>query len=544
MTHDSSDASDIPTKPSRRGVLKAAAWAPSLAAAASGLHMMQGFTKAANAQASDMTELGAREAVSHIKSGDITAEAYMSALLKHHEAHKNLNAFITLNEDRVLQEARAVDQARTRGETLGPLAGLPVVIKDQIDVAGYPTTVGSNVLHGYIAQKNAVVVETMVKAGAVMMAKTAMSDLITGGGSGRYFPTPRNPYDVSRVTGGSSTGVGAAIGARIAPAGIGEDSYGSIRWPSAWCGIAGLRPSGYAMENYLNGTDRKRYSGIGMVPPTNWVDTMGPMARTVADVAFLDTAITGESVPRVNLRGTRLGIPRADYWEERPHDPLVRRTIEAGFAKLREAGAVLVEVDLNGLIELSEKDRLSPAVAADRDPEMVQWLAENHPSVTIKDIQEQRANNRRDIEPRNYVRSVAPPPVRPNLSPDEEKKMVGAAWEHYSGAFKNHSIVALAMPTLMILPSYVNFNGYTRAQKILVNGEWVEEWDLILTNIWWTTPFGAPALSLPAGLASGLPVGLQLQGMPGSDSAILGLGLEVEKVLGELPPPTFRHVPL
>ncbi len=539
MANDEPHSSSGSSLPSRRQVLKAAAWAPTVAAAGS-----ISLAKSARAQSiEEMTNLGAREAVEHIQKGDMTAEAYVTALLAHHNVHRNLDAFISLDEDRVRQDARVVDQSRSRGEKLGVLAGLPFVVKDQIDVTGYETTVGSKILNGYIAKKNAVVIDTMINAGAVVMGKTNMSDLITRSGSGRYFPVPRNPYDLSRVTGGSSTGNGAAIGARIAPAGIGEDTAGSIRWPAANCGIAGLRPSTYAFDNYFNGNDRKRYSGLGMVLPTSWMDTMGPMARTVSDVAFLDTAITGDEVPAVDLRKTRIGIPRADYWEKRPHDSRIRRLTMEVFAKLRDAGVQLVEIDLNGLIELSERDRLGPMVTRGARP-TADWLAENQPSVTVEDIEAERAKNGFSTIPRNYFRTPAPPPVRPELSPDEEMAIMRDAWQKYSGTFNDNDIVALAMPTMMLLPSLINFNWNARDQKVLIDGEWVEEWDLILTNIWWGSRFGAPALSLPAGLASGLPVGLQLQGMPGDDSRILGLGIEVEKVVGPIPPPTFRHVPI
>ncbi len=544
MTHDKSSVSDKTTGTSRRRLLKAAAWASPLAVAAGGAQLVHGLAKTANAQSnSEMTDLSARDAVEHIKNGDMKAEAYVGRLLKHHETHKNLNALITLDEARVLEEARAVDQARARGDKLGALAGLPFVVKDQIDVVGYPTSVGSSLLEGYVATKNAVVVETMLNAGAVMMAKTNMSDLLTGGGSGLYFPMPRNPYDLSRDTGGSSTGVGGAIGARIAPAGIGEDSAGSIRWPAAWCGISGLRPSTYAFDNYFNGTNRKRYSGLGMVPPTTWMDTMGPMARTVADVAFLDTAITGDQVPTISLRETRIGIPRPDYWDKRPHDSRVKQVTEDVFAKLRDAGVQLIEVDLDGLIELSAQDRLGPLVTQGARP-MSDWLAENLPSVSVADITAEREKNRGDPEPRNYFRPTAPPAIRSHLSAEEERAMMEDGWAKYSGTFKDNGIVALAMPTMLIPPTLINFYGNPRQQKIVVNGERVELWDLILTNVWWGSRFGAPALSLPAGLASTLPVGLQLQGMPGTDSQLLGLGIEVEKVVGPIPPPTFRHVPI
>lgn len=526
----------------RRDVLKAAA---SLAA----VTVQPVIAKAAVVPDAAMTELTAKDAVDHIRKGDMTAEGYVTQLLKHHAAHRDLNVFITLDEDRVKREARAVDQARAKGEKLGALAGLPVVIKDQIDVAGYPTTVGSTILKGYVAKRNAVVVDALLKNGAVVMGKTNMSDLITGGGGGgggsggKYYPMVRNPYDLNRVTGSSSTGVGAALGGRVAPAGIGEDSAGSIRYPSAMCGVAGLRPSTFTMDNYLNGKDRKRYAGLGMVPPTAWFDTMGPMGRTVADVELLDAVITGETAPTVSLRGARIGIPRADYWDKRPHDPAVRQVLESVFGRLREQGAQLVEVDLNGLIELSARDRMGPALSQGAMP-MEQWLKENLPTVTMKDIEAERDRNRYDPEPRNWLRAVAPRAVPPKQTPDEQRAMIQAAWAQYAGVFKDTGITAIAMPTINITAPIINFNGDTPGQKIKVNGQWVDEWDLILTNIWWTSRFGAPGLSLPAGMANAMPVGMQLQGLPGEDAKVLGLGMAVEKVVGALPPPTFKHEPV
>lgn len=535
------------TVASRRDVLKAAAWAAPVAAAIS-------TVPSASAQSPALTELTSVEAVDRIKKGEMKAEDYLNALLKHHEAHKNLNSIWHIDPSRIQAEARAVDQARAKGGKLGSLAGLPFVVKDQIDVAGYPTTVGSVVLKGYVAKKNAAVVDAMVKEGAVMMAKSAMSDLLTGG-NGRYSPVVRNPYDLNRLTGSSSTGNGAAIGGRIAPAGIGEDSAGSVRYPAAFCGIAGLRPSTYAFDNFFNKTDRKRYSGLGMVPPTNWMDTMGPMGRTVADVALLDAAITGEKTPSVSLRKVRIGIPRADYWDKRPHDPVVRKVVETGFAKLKEAGATLVEIDLNGLIELSAKDRLGPTVTRVAKP-MSEWLAENHPSVTQKDVDAARQLHGFIPEPRNYWRPAGARIPQPEPTGAEEMAMMQAAWSTYAGAFKDNGIVALASPTINILPPLIKHDVNTRETRILVNGNWVEEWDLILTNIWWGSRFGAPALSLPVALASNtapnpsgafavdMPVGMQLQGMPGTDAEILAIGIEAEKLFGRLPPPTYKHLPV
>jgi len=229
----------------------------------------------------------------------------------------------------------------------------------------------------------------------------------------------------------------------------------------------------YAVDNLLNGKDNKRYSGLGMVPPTSWMDTMGPMARTVEDVAFLDAVITGDEVPTVRLKGVRIGIPRPDYWEKRPHDPEVRLTTELAFSKLRDAGAVLIEVDLNGLIELSEQDRLGPAVTKGARP-LEDWLAENLPSVTVEDVEAERTKNRTTPEPKNYFRRIPEPIGRRPMTLEEQKEMVADAWDAYSSVFRDNRIVALAMPTMNILPTIVDFSGHSRGKTLLVNGEFVE----------------------------------------------------------------------
>jgi hypothetical protein len=215
----------------------------------------------------------------------------------------------------------------------------------------------------------------------------------------------------------------------------------------------------------------------------------------------------------------------------------------------------MVEIDLNALIELSAKDRLGPTVTRVQKP-MSEWLAKNFPGVTQKDIDSLRQLHGFIPEPKNYWRPSGPRIPQPEPTGDEETAMMKAAWAMYSGVFKDNGIVALASPTINILPQLIKHDVTSRETRILVNGSWVEEWDLILTNIWWGSRFGAPALSLPVALASNttpnpsgasaidLPVSMHLQGMPGADPQILGLGIEAEKLFGRLPPPTYKHIPI
>src|SRR5262245_21094996 len=280
-------------------------------------------------QSADVLALGAREVVARIASGDITAEAYAAQLLKQYDAHKDLNVANTIDGSRVLEAARAIDRLRSRSGKLGPAAGMPFAVKDQISVAGYPTTGGNAALKGYVPKRSAVVVERLVAAGAIPFCMTSLPDMNVVDGlmhqisaHSDSFGAVHNPYDLSRIPGGSSGGNGAILAARIVPAAVGLDTNGSIRCPSAFCGVTGLRPSTYTIENAIKGTSRKRYSDDGLVlPPARRLDTIGPMARTVSDVAFLDALITGEAVPTVNLRAARIAVPRPDYWERGDGDP-------------------------------------------------------------------------------------------------------------------------------------------------------------------------------------------------------------------------------
>ena len=532
------------SNPARREVLKSVAWAASWCATGGTLQFgcADAVPSGNSVPREDMTALSARDVVTHIRNGEMKAEDYVAHLLDRHRAYEDLNAVISIDEARVLEQARAIDLARSSGGQLGPLAGLPFVIKDQIDVARYPTTMGHTLLKQYVPERNATVVDAMAKAGGIAFAKTNCGPMI-GGFPGRplsasknnnpYFGPVRNPYDVTRISGGSSGGNAAAIAAGLAPAGLGEDTGGSIRIPSAFCGIAGLRPSTFSIENAIAGTKRKRYSDDGVWPPTGFLETIGPMARTVADVAFLDTALTTETVPRMNLRATRIGIPSAGYWDATTPEPELQKALLAVFSKLRDAGVELIEIDLNSIVKLAAE---TPLPRGSADNAFADWLAENVPGVTLEDI--------------NRLPRLATYPTppgaghspAPEFSPAARKEALERTARDYVDVFQSNNLVALAFPSQVMVAPLINIHEDMVGQKILVNGEWVDEFELILSNTLWGATLGAPSLNIPVGLVSGLPVGLLLQGAPGDDPRILGLGVAIENVIGPLPPPPEREV--
>ena len=511
------------TKTSRRHVLRAAA-------IAAGAAPLLERTAAQAAAASNLTELGARDAVERIRKGELKAEDYAAALVRQHKAHLALNGVITFDESRVMEEARAVDKARAGNAKLGALAGLPFTVKDQVDVAGYETTGGNGALRGYRPKRTAEVVQTMIDAGGIVFAKTNCSDMVGSGGlyvhgatsNNPWFGSPRNPYDPARTPGGSSGGSGTVLAARIVPAAIGEDSGGSVRCPAACSGVAGLRPSTFTPENFAKGTFRKRYSGHGMVPLANVVDTWGPMARTVSDVAFLDAVITGEPTPEVSMKGARIGIPRADYWELPFIDARVRKVTQDAFAKFKDAGAQLIEVDLKALQALNENGRMNVRLPMMSTEE---WLKANAPGVTMADVLARQGH------------WVCRPPTPPVGSVEERAKALAESERIYNGVFASNGLIALAFPTLPMPAPLINVNGDTPGQRIWIDGRSVDELDAIILNLFWGPRLGVPGLSLPSGLADGLPVGLEFEGRAGDDPRILGLGIAAERILGRIPAP-------
>ncbi len=251
-------------------------------------------------------ELGAKRAADAVRNGEQTAEALAEALLARCASAAPLNAFISLEADRLRAAARAADQRRQRGERLGPLHGVPLALKDNIDTADFPTTGGTPALAAQRPKRNAPIVQHLLDAGAIVLGKTNLQELAYGPtNNNAAFGPAHNPYDPARIPGGSSGGSAAAVAARLAPAALGTDTGGSIRVPAALCGITSMRPT------------TLRWSQAGIIPLSHTRDTAGPMARHVADCVLLDGVITGgpTEVTPAPLQELRLGLPRDYFWE-------------------------------------------------------------------------------------------------------------------------------------------------------------------------------------------------------------------------------------
>src|SRR5215472_12305164 len=288
-----------------------------------------------------LTELGAAEAAAANRSGDMSAQALVEALLDRCARAAPLNAFISLDPDAVRAAARVADQRRRRGERLGALHGVPLVLKDNFDTADYPTTAGTPALAAHRPRRNGTAVQRLLDAGALILGKANMQELAFGPTSNNAaFGPVHNPYDRSRIPGGSSGGTGAAVAARLAPAGLGTDTGGSVRVPASLSGVVGFRPT------------TLRWPQDGIVPISHTRDTAAPLARCVADCVLLDGIVAGSatSLSAISLKGLRLGVPRGYFWEDL--DAEVETILADALARLSAAGAVLVEGDIEDVAAL------------------------------------------------------------------------------------------------------------------------------------------------------------------------------------------------
>ena len=270
-----------------------------------------------------------------VERREITAEALVRACLDEIATNLTLNAFITVLAEDALAQARAADGEIAQGRYRGPLHGIPISIKDLIDLEGVTTTAASRVRIGHRARQDAPVIARLRAAGAIFVGKTNLHEFAFGVTSeDSAFGPVRNPHDPSRSPGGSSGGSAASVAAGMSFASIGTDTGGSIRIPAAACGVVGLKPQIGAL------------SCAGVVPLSPTMDHVGPLARTVADARLLFAVMEGrtEPPPRGPAAPIRLGLPRPYFLERLDAD--VGHAFEAAVERLVGAGCTVQDVDV------------------------------------------------------------------------------------------------------------------------------------------------------------------------------------------------------
>jgi mandelamide amidase len=468
-----------------------------------------------------MIELSACDAVAAMVAGDMSAEVYAEALLAQCAAGRDLNAFITLEPDRVREAARAADRLRAGGGPVGRLHGLPIPVKDSVNTRDLRTTAGTRALSAFHPAADAAAVARLRAAGASVLGKTNLHELSFGWTSNNLaFGPVHNPYDLRRIPGGSSGGTAAAVAACMAPLGVAEDTQGSIRVPAALCGICGFRPT------------TGRYPTSGTAPITPLFDQIGPHARKVEDLALFDAVMTGDRQPvaPATLRGLRIGLARSYYFAGL--DAEVERHIDDVLARLRDAGVVFVEADFPGLATLIA-EITGPVQIHDAAAALTAYLKTSGAPVSFEEMVAAVSPDVRAIFER-FVVPGAPFAVSEGAYAAARDVHRPALQRLFADYFARHEVMAILFPATLTPAPLIGED-----QTVVINGAKVSFATAMSRNISPGSTAGLPGVVLPVGLTNDtrLPVALELDGPAGSDLSLLGLALAVQALTPPMPAP-------
>ncbi len=438
----------------------------------------------------DPADLSVFEAAAALKSGALSSRRLVEATLARIATRSELFAFVHLASD-ALAQAEAADARLSSGENVGPFCGIPVAVKDLIDVAGQPSTAGSAVLAGQVAKEDAPVVARLRAQGAVLIGKlTTYEFAMVGPDVNLPDPPARNPWNLAHITGGSSSGSAAAVAAGLVRLSLGTDTGGSIRSPAAYCGCVGLKPS----------YDRVARSGVFPLSPS--LDHVGPLTATVAEAALaLDVMTAGQGWRAAsaaigqNIRSLRIGFARNWFAEDPEANPSLIRAMDDAAATLSMLGAQdsLVTLPDYPIYEATASVILHAEALAEHAK-----LIENHQSeygrLTLQCLAFGAAISEADL-------ATARRAVRPLTNA-------------MSAAMENYDLILTATTLTPALP----FSAFDGERAV---------WTPMRTIAFNLT--GHPALSMPCGFDDGLPLGMQLIAAVGAEDILCRVGHAYEQ---------------
>jgi amidase len=474
----------------------------------------------------DVVEKSIPELQDAMRSGRVTSrqlvEAYLDRIRRYDKAGPALNAYIALNP-RALDEAAALDEERRRTGARGILHGIPIAVKDNYITADLPTTNGSKSLEGFIAGKDAFIVEKLRRAGVVVLGKTNLHEFAYGITSiSSMGGQTKNPYDLSRNPGGSSGGTGAAVAASLAAAGLGTDTCGSIRIPAAHNALVGMRGT--------MGLSSRR----GIMPLATTQDGGGPIARSVTDLAIMLDAIVGEdpddpvtagagrNIPRTylgvigdrELGDARIGV-LTPLFGTAPEDQEVAAIVREAITAIQEMGAGAVEVSMPDLLEILQG---TSVINAEFKFDLQDFL-KPFPNAPVHTLTEVIAGGKFDPAVDGVLRRAEAVATRESSAYDEALARREAVRQRIITTMTTRGVTALAYPVIRRKAAAI---GQTQGGS----------------NCQLSATTGLPALAVPAGFTpDGLPVGLELLGMPFTEPHLLKIAYAYEQVMSPRRPP-------
>ncbi len=472
-----------------------------------------------NGPAAELAQLSLMELSDRIAAKQMSCweavEGYL-ARIEAYDGSDGINAYITVAADEALAEADRLDALLAEGIHLGPLHGVPIAIKDNLETASLKTTGGSTILVENVPATDATAVAKLKEAGAIILGKTNMHELAFGITSNNpHYGPVRNPYDLSRIAGGSSGGSGAAVVAGLCAAAIGTDTGGSIRIPAALCGAIGLKPT------------LGRVGRGGLIALSETCDCIGPITKTAEDAALVLQALIGPderdpitaSDATANFQpntgswqGVRLGIPRGLFYDDL--DPAVTEVMDQALKQMENAGATLVEVRIDGL------DGVVPSGFAIVLSETVHllggYLGRLDPPLTIPDILDQLGPDVNAILGGQVGPEAQPIPGHVYL--DSVNTFRSALTVSFLSALDR--VDALVTPTVPLPAAPIGQDA-----EVSHNRQNAPTFLTYVRNTFPVSLAGLPALTVPVGHnETGLPLGMQFIGQPWQEAKLLQLG--------------------
>lgn len=463
-----------------------------------------------------MTWASIRELSVSFRKGSASPVAVTSGMLGLIERYDGaLNTFITVLKDSALRSAAESEKRLKAGSPLSPLDGVPVAVKDLFYIEGIRCTAGSKILADNMAHYDSTAVRKLKAAGAVILGTTNLHEFAAGvTGNNPFYGPVRNPWDPSKVAGGSSGGSAASVAAGFAAGALGTDTAGSIRIPAALCGTVGLKPT-YG-----------RVSRLGVVPLASSLDTVGTLNASAWDAAAMlqvlagheegDITTSSEPVPdylaelAVPFHGLKVGVPRMYFHDI--IDPSVERNFEAFLERLRELGCSVADIELDGASEVY--DQWLPIRRAEATAFHLSWL-DRSPELYGDDVRKLLELGR-GVKAVDYVRAIN---ARPSYI------------ERFLASMKDVDVAAV--PATCIPAPAIG------ATEVLLGGRTVEVYHA-LNRL--TLPFnytGFPCVTVPSGSVGGLPLGVQLVGKLFEEGRALSLANAYEAKFGLFLHPTL-----
>lgn len=471
----------------------------------------------------------AQEIKKGVSDGSFTAVEVITELFKRiREVEPQVDSYITLCEEEALLRAGEIDEKAKCGLTLGRFAGVPIAIKDNICTDGIKTTCASKMLEDFVPPYNATVIEKLFKEDAIIIGKTNMDEFAMGSSTeNSAFKRTKNPYDLSRVPGGSSGGSAAAVSAGIAPVSLGSDTGGSIRQPAAFCGVVGLKPT-YGLV-----------SRFGLIAFGSSLDQIGPFSKTIEGCALTLEIIQGEdpldstsvkheintdylSTLKDGVKGMKIGVPREFF--QSGLDEEISNSVKASIEKLKSLGAVVEETSLPITNEGLSAYYIISSAEASSNLARFDGIRYGYRPEKFRSVDELMELSRTkgfgdEVKRRIMLGTYALSSGYYDAYYTRAQKLKKKIRQQFTEAFEKYDIIL--SPVSPVLPFKCGEKSENPLEMYLA--------DIYTVNI---NLAGLPALSMPCGFSkSGLPIGLQIIGAHFGEDKIFKAAYALEQEL-------------